>query len=55
MVIGAEGEASVTGTGVVTNGVVTGVLALIGARFRVTLIDIWRRENNTVSYSAIIL
>ena len=55
MVIGAEGEASVTGTGVATNGVGTGMLALIGARFRVTLIDIWRRDNNTMSYSAVLL
>ena len=54
-VIGDEDEASVTGTGVATNGVVTGMLALIGARFRVTLIDIWRRDNNTVSYSAVLL
>ena len=30
MAIGAEGEASVTGTGVATDGVGTGVLALIG-------------------------
>ena len=55
MVIGAEGEASVTGTGVATNGVGTGMLALIGARFRVTLIDIWRTDNNSVSYSAVLL
>ena len=53
MAIGAEGEASVTGTRVATDGVSTGVLALIGVRFRVTLIDICRRENKGVSYSAV--